>query len=179
MAKGNHLNAASTGAATAPADSLSSERSAEEIRHDIEARRESITETVDRLSDRFQETFDWRTYVARYPLVAVGVAAGLGLLVSGIFKSRPTPAERIQAAFADGFEDFADRVRGQFQGVIQKPGVTQTVKAAATGYLVKAATEYLKDRFLDNQEERSLENDRAPQTKRAADYSIPRTEPFD
>lgn len=178
MAKGNHLNAGSLGTAAVPEDSLGSERSAEDIRHDIEARRESITETVDRLSDRFQETFDWRTYVARYPLVAVGLAAGLGLLVSGIFKPRPSPAERIQEAFADGFEDFADRVRSQFHGVIQKPGMTQTVKAAATGYLVKAATEYLKDRFLNNQEGQSLENDRAPKTKRAADYSIPRTEPF-
>lgn len=178
MAKGNHLITASAGTAAAPADSPGSERSAEEIRHDIEARRESITETVDRLSDRFQETLDWRTYVTRYPLAAIGVAAGLGLLLSGIFKPRPSPSERIQEAFADGFEDFADRVRGQFHDVIQKPGVTKTVKAAATGYLVKTATEYLKDRFLDNQGDPVGKTERVSKTKQSADYSIPRTEPF-
>ena len=93
MAKGNNLTAGSTGTAMVQSDAGESERSAEEIRQDIAAKRESITETVDRLSDRFHQTFDWRTYVNNYPVVALGVAAGLGLLVSGIFKPRPTPTE--------------------------------------------------------------------------------------
>jgi len=176
MAKGNYLNATSAELAPDRPDVLESDRSAEEIRQDIAARRESITDTVDRLSDRFQETFDWRTYVARNPLAAIGVAAGLGLLVSGIFKPRPTPMERIQEALADGFEDFSGQVRNQLSGlsgIMPKPGINQTVKAAATGYLVKAASEYLRNRYLDAPEK---ELDALEQR---TNYSISRTAPLD
>lgn len=173
MAKGNHLNATSAEMALDRTEALDSERSAEEIRHDIAAKRESIAETVDRLSDKFQETFDWRTYVGRHPLAAIGVAAGLGVLVSGIFKPRPTPMERIQDALADGFEDFSGQVRSQLTGLIVKPAVTQTVKAAVTGFLVKSATEYLRNRYLPETERVPQERD--PRT----DYSIPQTAPLD
>jgi ElaB/YqjD/DUF883 family membrane-anchored ribosome-binding protein len=176
MAKGNYLNATSAEMAPDRTEALDNDRSAEEIRQDIAARRESITETVDRLSDRFQETFDWRTYVTRHPLAAIGVAAGLGVLVSGIFKPRPTPMERIQEALADGFEDFSGQVRSQLSGlsgIVPRPGVSQTVKAAATGYLVKAASEYLRNRYMSAPEKDPGELDRR------ADYSIPQTAPLD
>src|SRR5437016_2611514 len=101
MAKGNQLNTSSAGMAMAQSEATDAERSADEIRQDIAAKRESITETVDRLSDRFQQTFDWRTYVSNYPVAALGVAAGLGFLASGILKPRATPAERMKDALAD------------------------------------------------------------------------------
>ncbi|MGH9766495.1 MAG: hypothetical protein ACREAB_03595 [Blastocatellia bacterium] len=128
------------------------ERSADEIRQDIAARRESISETVDRLSDRFQRTFDWRTYVSDYPLAALGVAAGLGFLASRIFKPRPTPGERMKDALAHGFEDMADRFRhrlGDFAPHKSRSGLGTTVKAAATGVLTKALTDYLRGRLAD------------------------------
>src|SRR5215510_14620913 len=87
------------------------ERSAEEIRQDIAARRESITDAVDRLSDRFQQTLDWRTQVSDYPLVAIGVAAGVGFLVSRIFKPRQSAGDRIKDALAYGIEDLTGRIR--------------------------------------------------------------------
>src|SRR5438874_10136413 len=147
MAERNHL--ITTAQAVAPTQSP--ERSAEEIRHDIAVRRESITETVDRLSDRFQQTFDWRTYVADYPLVALGVAAGLGFVVAGIFKPRPTPAERMKQAFADSVEDLADRIRQQLDGAgVRKPGLSRTVKAAATGAATKAVTDYLRNKLAES-----------------------------
>ena len=176
MAKGNHLSAASVEMAPErndKNDANNAERSAEEIRQDIAARRESITETVDRLSDRFQATFDWRTYVARHPLAAVGVAAGLGILVSGIFKPRPTPMQRIQHVLADSFEEFGDQFRGQLSGALPSPGISQTLKGAVTGFLMKSATEYLRNRFVGPQEEDLREMNRRP------DYSIPRTAPLD
>lgn len=173
MAKGNYLNASSAEMALDRTEALESGRSAEEIRQDIAAKRESISETVDRLSDRVQETFDWRTHVIRHPLAAIGVAAGLGVLVSGIFKPRPTPMERIQEAFADGFEDFSGQIRSQLTGMLVKPAVTQTVKAAATGFLVKAAAEYLSNRYLGQQVEVPQENDQK------AEPRIPRTAPID
>ena len=159
MAKGNNVNAVSTDTAsenTSPTDE--SERSAREIRQDIAATRDSITDTVDRLNDRFHETLDWRTYVGRYPLVAIGVATGLGLLVSAIFKPRPTPFERMKEALADSVEDFTDNLRSQFDGVVKKPGFSQTVKAAATGLAVKAASDFLTKQFFGSEEERAGES---------------------
>ena len=123
------------------------ERSAEEIRLDIAARRESISETVDRLGDRIHETLDWREYVAEYPYIALGLAAGLGFLVAGIFKVKrePTPRERIYDALAEITEDLTDRVRGSIQDVVpKKGGPGRTIKAAATAAVTKAALDFAK-----------------------------------
>ena len=70
----------------APRTSDVGPRSAQEIREDIAAKREAITETVDRLGERIHQSLDWHSYVAEHPYVAIGAAAGLGMLVSGIFK---------------------------------------------------------------------------------------------
>jgi ElaB/YqjD/DUF883 family membrane-anchored ribosome-binding protein len=128
------------------------ERSAEDIRHDIVARRESITETVDRLSDRFQQTFDWKAYVSDYPLAALGVAAGLGFLAARIIKPRPSAGKRIKNALAYGIEDLAGRFHHQLENVAPHrsgSGLSRTVKAALTGLVTKAATDYLQNRFAD------------------------------
>ena len=123
------------------------ERSAEEIRQDIAARRETISETVDRLGDRIHETLDWREYVVEYPYVALGLAAGLGFIVAGIFKIKrePTPRERIMDALAEITEDVTDRVRGSIEDVVpKKGGPGTTLKAAATAAVTKAALDFAK-----------------------------------
>jgi ElaB/YqjD/DUF883 family membrane-anchored ribosome-binding protein len=128
------------------------ERSAEDIRQDIAARRESITETVDRLSDRFHQTLDWKAYVSDYPLAALGVAAGLGFLAARIIKPRPSAGKRIKDALAYGIEDLAGRFRNQLENVAPNrsgSGLGRTVKAALTGLVTKAATDYLQNRFAD------------------------------
>jgi ElaB/YqjD/DUF883 family membrane-anchored ribosome-binding protein len=128
------------------------ERSAEEIRQDIAARRESITDTVDRLSDRFQQTFDWKAYVSDHPLAALGVAAGLGFLAARILKPRPSTGRRIKDALAYGIEDLAGRFHHQLENVAPHrsgSGLGGTVKAALTGLVTKAATDYLQNRFID------------------------------
>src|SRR5882762_11698734 len=84
------------------------DRSAVAIRQDIAAKRESISETVDKLGERIHETFDWHEYVAEYPAVALGLAAGAGFLVAWIFKRKPSPQERIMDAVADLTEDMTD-----------------------------------------------------------------------
>jgi hypothetical protein len=125
------------------------DRSAEEIRQDIAAKRESIAETVDRLSDKVQRTFDWRTYAADYPLVALGLAAGVGFLVSKIFTPKPTPRERILDALAETVEDLKERFGDYVEAVPmkKKSAIGTTVKAAAVGALTKAATDYAKNRI--------------------------------
>ncbi len=124
------------------------DRSAFAIRQDIAAKRESISETVDKLGDRLQETLDWHEYVAACPLAALGLAAGAGFMIAGIFKRKPTPRERIHEAVAELTEDLADRVGGVMAGVIQKKMLSGgAVKAAATTILAKVAVDFLKSRL--------------------------------
>ena len=123
------------------------ERSAEEIRQDIAARRENISEAVDRLGDRIHETLDWREYIADHPYVALGVAAGLGFFVAGLFKFKrePTPRERIMDALAEVSEDLTDRFRHSIEDMApKKGGAGKTVKAAATAMVTKAAVDFAK-----------------------------------
>jgi hypothetical protein len=122
------------------------ERSAEEIRQDIAARRDSISEAVDKLGDKIQETLDWREYVSSYPMIALGAAAGLGFLVSGIFRRNPTPRERMMDAMADMVEDFKGRA-GDIAGDVVKRKMAggKTVKAALTGVITKAAMDFAKN----------------------------------
>lgn len=139
------------GLSVAPQQKIEDEtpdRSAVTIRQDIAAKRESISETVDKLGERIQETFDWHEYVADYPVAALGLAAGAGFLIAGIFKRRPTPQERIFDAVAELAEDVTDRVGGVMAGMIQKKLFSgRTVKAAATAMLAKAAVDVLKNRI--------------------------------
>lgn len=124
-------------------------RSAEAIRHDIEAKRAAIATTVDRLGDKVEEAFDWRTYVSEYPLVSLGVAAGLGIFVSRVFKRKPTPGQRVLEALADGVEDATWQLRNGFTEVTgKKNGAGAAVKAAATAWVTKALTDYLKNRVI-------------------------------
>lgn len=118
-------------------------RSAQEIREDIAAKREAITETVDRLGERIHQTLDWHSYVAEHPYIAIGAAAGLGVLVSGIFKRRPSPRDRMIDALAETIEDITDRVRGNLDEVIRTKSASPTnrIKTVFTGI----ATAYLAD----------------------------------
>ncbi|MEP7340382.1 MAG: hypothetical protein ABI977_21810 [Acidobacteriota bacterium] len=167
MAKGDQLNTGSAGTAVAYSEATEPTRSADEIRQDIAARRESITDTVDRLSDRFQQTFDWRTYITNYPLVALGLAAGLGLLASSILKPRATPTERMKDALADCFEDVTDRFRSQMDDVtMRRPGISQTVKAAATGLLVKTAADFVRNRVSGSNTQRGHDHERMTSSNR-------------
>jgi hypothetical protein len=131
------------------------ERSSDEIRQDIAARRDSITEAVDRLGDRFQETLDWRTYVSNHPLAALSVAAGFGFIAARVFKPRPTSGQRIKNALAYGIEDLTGRFRHRLDDLdLRKPsfGLGGTIKAAATGLITKAVTDYLRNRYAPTYE---------------------------
>src|SRR5215510_10269631 len=122
-------------------------RSAEAIRQDIAAKRDSISETVDRLGERIHESLDWRSYVAEYPFVALGLAAGVGFVLSAIFNRRPTPTERIVDALADVVEDVTDRVRGNLDDVIRggrSSAVRGALKAGVIGIAGPAFSDLVK-----------------------------------
>ncbi|MFL6275655.1 MAG: hypothetical protein ACJ74G_10755 [Blastocatellia bacterium] len=122
------------------------ERSAEAIRQDIAAKRDSISETVDKLGERIQETLDWREYIGKYPWLAIGLAAGAGFIVAGLFKHEPTPRERIMDAVAEIAEDFADRARDAMGDALpgKKNGPAVAMRAAVTGAITKAALDFGK-----------------------------------
>lgn len=137
MAERNHV--------AARAEESATERSAQEIRHDIAERREQITEAVDKLNDRVQETLDWRSYLAEHPLATLGLAAGVGFLISGIFKPRPTPRDRILDAMAESVEDITSRIRSSIDMLpVKVLGSRRTIKTAITALATKAAADYAK-----------------------------------
>jgi ElaB/YqjD/DUF883 family membrane-anchored ribosome-binding protein len=136
-------------------------RSIDEIRRDIDSRRESISETVGRLGDRIQQSLDWREYVADHPFISIGAAAGVGFLLSGLFRHRPTPRERITDAIAESAEEIADRFRDVLQVLpIGKGGMRRTIKAAAMSFVAKSVADTVKNRIESNLEKRSDEQGR-------------------
>jgi ElaB/YqjD/DUF883 family membrane-anchored ribosome-binding protein len=124
------------------------ERSAEEIRQDIADKRESLSKTVDRLGDRIHQTLDWREYISDHPYAALGIAAGLGFLMWGIFRPRPTSRERIMDALAESAEGLADRFRETVSNVSNLPlekesGLGRAVKATVATAVTRAALDSL------------------------------------
>jgi ElaB/YqjD/DUF883 family membrane-anchored ribosome-binding protein len=80
------------------------DRSTEEIERDIAAARESLSETVDTIEQRLHEATDWRTYVNRYPWVAMAAAAGLGLLLGHLLAGRLSGVRRPRHPYPPGPE---------------------------------------------------------------------------
>jgi ElaB/YqjD/DUF883 family membrane-anchored ribosome-binding protein len=121
-----------------------SQRSAEEIRQDIAAKRDSISQTVDQLGDRLHQKLDWREQVAQHPYVALGAAGAVGVLLSGAFKHRPTPRERVMDAVAETIEDFTADVRNSVTGLLVKTAGPSFLRSAIAGILTKAVVDVLK-----------------------------------
>lgn len=126
------------------------ERSAKEIRHDIADKRESLSKTVDRLGERIHQTLDWREYISDHPYAALGIAAGLGFLMWGIFRPQPTSRERIMDALAESAEGLADRFRENVSNVSNLPlekekesGLGRAVKATVATAVTRAAIDSL------------------------------------
>src|ERR671919_1367769 len=138
------------------------ERSAEEIRQDIADKRESLSKTVDRLGERIHQTLDWREYISDHPYAALGIAVGVGFLLWGIFRPRPTSRERIMDALAESAEGRADRFRETVSNVGNLPlekesGLGRAVKATAATAVTRAAIDSLLTRGV-----RSSSPQRAP-----------------
>jgi ElaB/YqjD/DUF883 family membrane-anchored ribosome-binding protein len=124
------------------------ERSAEEIRHDIAAKRESLSKMVDRLDERIHQTLDWREYIGDHPYAALGIAAGLGFLIWGIFRPHPTSGERIIEALAESAEGLTDRFRETVSNspLEKESGLGRAVKATVATAVTRAALDSLTRR---------------------------------
>jgi len=115
----------------AEAKEMKGNRSAAEIRQDIAAKRESISDAFGQLGAKIQGKLDWRGYVARHPYGSVGLAAGTGLLVAGVFRRRRSPAERITDALVDMVHGFANDARKSVNRIVVKAGAPIVLKSAA------------------------------------------------
>jgi ElaB/YqjD/DUF883 family membrane-anchored ribosome-binding protein len=123
------------------------ERSSEDLRQEIEAKKEAFAETINRLDRHAQRAVDWRAQVGDHPYLALGLAVGVGCLFAGIFKSKPSPRERIMEALAEGVEDIADQARNRSGSRFHLPPTGGELKAAAAALATKAATAYLRKKL--------------------------------
>jgi ElaB/YqjD/DUF883 family membrane-anchored ribosome-binding protein len=116
------------------------ERSTEDIRQDITKGRENISQAVEQIGERIEEKLDWRGYVRDAPFLAMGVAAGLGYLASGMFISRTTPLERIMDSIADEIHDSLGGLRAG--AGTAGPGL---IKVALLGIATQVAANWIKN----------------------------------
>jgi len=123
------------------------ERSPVELRQEIQDRKEAIAETLHRLDQRAHRAFDWRAQAGDHPYLALGLAVSVGCLLSGIFKRKPSPRERIMEALAEGVEDIADQVRDRIGSQFNQPAIGGALKATAVALAAKAATTYLSNKL--------------------------------
>jgi len=114
------------------------ERSTEDIRQDIAKGEENISQTVEQIGEHIKEKLDWRGYVKDAPYWALGAAAGLGYLASGMFITRTTPMERIMGSIA---EEVRDSLGGLHTGAAG-PGL---IKVTLLGIATKAAASWIKN----------------------------------
>jgi ElaB/YqjD/DUF883 family membrane-anchored ribosome-binding protein len=113
------------------------ERSTEEIRRDIAKKEENLSRTVEQIGERIQEKLDWRGYVKDSPYWTLGAAAGLGILASGMFRTRTTGMERIM-------NSVAGEVRGSLDGLRAITAGPGLIKVTLLGLATKAAAGWLK-----------------------------------
>lgn len=114
------------------------ERSTEDIRQDIAKGEENISRAVEKIDERIQEKLDWREYVKDSPYLALGAAAGLGYLASGMFITRTTPLERIMGSIAE-------EVRDSLGGVLAGAAGPGLIKVTLLGIATKAAANWIKN----------------------------------
>ncbi len=114
------------------------ERSTEDIHQDIAKKEENISQAVEQIGERIKEKLDWRGYVKDLPYWALGAAAGLGYLASGMFITRTTPMERIMGSIAEEVRDTLGDLRAGAAG----PGL---IKVALLSIATKAAVSWMKN----------------------------------
>ena len=129
MAEREHLN--NTGKTNV-------ERSTEDIRQDIAKGKEAISQTAEQIGERIKEKLDWPGYVKDSPYWALGAAAGLGYLASGIFRKRTTPMEQIM-------DSIAEKVSDPLGGMLDRASGPGLIKLTLLGIAAKAAAKWLKN----------------------------------
>jgi hypothetical protein len=77
-------------------------RSSAEIKADIATDLDNISAKAGDISERIEEKLDWREHVKESPFWALGAAAGLGFLASGMVVRRPGLLETAVGSLSGG-----------------------------------------------------------------------------
>jgi len=136
------------------------ERSSRDIREDIAKGEEEISQTVEQISERIIEKLDWRGYVREYPYWAIGGAAGIGYLASGMLVKRATPVERIMGSIAG-------EVRASLDGMLERNSRPGMIRMALLGIATRAAAVWIQNTTSTDAERH--EQEAQPQTLRSSD----------
>jgi ElaB/YqjD/DUF883 family membrane-anchored ribosome-binding protein len=102
------------------------ERCTEELRDRIESQEEKIVGQVEEVSEKIKETLDWRRYVHQYPYLALGAAAGLGLLAGTMIVPEPPTT-------MDKVADFVQETAGIRVGNFLRSGRQRTILSSLGG----------------------------------------------
>ena len=108
------------------------------IRQDIAQAEQEMSQTVEQIGDRIKEKLEWQEYVKEKPYVAMGLAAGLGVLASAMFAKKRTPMDRI-------LDSVADEVRHAAGGMVARTAGPGLVKVTLLGIASKAAVGWLQN----------------------------------
>jgi hypothetical protein len=121
---------------------VGAERSTKDIRRDIAKEIGNITQTIEQIGGRINKKLDWREYLNDYPYWALGAAAGLGYLASGLFLSDTCPRRRTLASDTDEDHNLLDSlfagtagsglIKATLLGVATKAAVSWMTKASST-----------------------------------------------
>lgn len=112
------------------------ERNTKDIRRDIAKEIENITQTIEQIGGRINKKLDWRKYLNDYPYWALGAAAGLGYLTSGMFLSGTTPRKCAIGSYTD--ED-----RNSLGSLFAVTAGSSLLKATLLGIATKAAVSWI------------------------------------
>jgi hypothetical protein len=95
---------------------------------------------------------DWRVQVGEHPFLAVGAAFVVGGLLSGMFRRKPTPQERIIDAIADTVDDITSNVRDHIVGRFSSGMTRSVMKTFGAALAAKAAAAYMSGKSSDEHE---------------------------
>jgi ElaB/YqjD/DUF883 family membrane-anchored ribosome-binding protein len=137
------------------------ERSTAVIRQDIAKEKENISQTVEQIGEHIKNELDWREYVKESPYLAMGIAAGLGYVASGMFRKRPTPVAQILDSLAKEVHGSLGALHGRAAG----PGL---IKGALFGIATQAAAGWIKDVTSAS----AAKNDAGPRQQTEQDQTV-------
>jgi hypothetical protein len=112
-----------------------------DVRRNREARRAPTVRSADPV-DPVQETAGWREQVGEHPFLAVGTAFVVGGLLSGLFRHKPTPRERMLDALADSFEAITHGVRNRVVSQLASGVSIRVLKTVGAALATKVAYAY-------------------------------------
>lgn len=113
-------------------------RNADKIRQDIAQAEQEMSQTVEEIGERIKEKLDWQEYIKESPYLALGIAAGVGYLASGLFIKKRSSMDRL-------LDLVGDEVRGAAGGMVARTAGPGLVKVTLLGIASKAAVNWLQN----------------------------------